>query len=222
MRARLLAAALLAIPGLVHADAFSDGIAAYRAGDPMRAADIFRTLARQQNADAEYNIAVLFRYGQGVPQNYAKALYWGWMAELSRVARAAPLVAGLRRMMPQGQVTEVAAQLEAEYRRRAKAGDTQALLPLGMVLADPLVGRDPVEGYAWEAMAAALDVGGAAAQRDLTARHLSAEDLLTAQDRAGSMFRNWCAGPGADVCGQGTGPDPKTVQPDTGAQPGDS
>ena len=57
-------------------DAFSAGLAAYKAQDYSTALADFRLAAQQGDADAQYSLGVMYYYGQGVPPDYARALKW--------------------------------------------------------------------------------------------------------------------------------------------------
>jgi TPR repeat protein len=76
---------------------WEDGMAAYNRGDYVPAMRVFRTLAEQGNARAQNVLGVIFRKGQGVPKNPARAHMWfsfaanrgeaGARAELREVSR---------------------------------------------------------------------------------------------------------------------------------------
>jgi hypothetical protein len=76
---------------------WEDGMAAYNRGDYVPASRVFRTLAEQGNAKAQNVLGVMFRKGEGVPKNPARAHMWfsfaakrgepGARAELREVSR---------------------------------------------------------------------------------------------------------------------------------------
>jgi len=53
-----------------------DAFAIYNRGDYASAIKAFRTLADQGNANAQFNLAVMYEQGQGVPQSHEEALKW--------------------------------------------------------------------------------------------------------------------------------------------------
>jgi TPR repeat protein len=55
---------------------WEDGMAAYNRGDYVPAMRVFRTLAEQGNAKAQNVLGVMFRKGEGVPKNPARAHMW--------------------------------------------------------------------------------------------------------------------------------------------------
>ena len=52
------------------------GVAAYKWGAYATALREWRPLAEQGNAKAQYNLGLMYRKGQGVPQDDAQALQW--------------------------------------------------------------------------------------------------------------------------------------------------
>ena len=77
-----LVAVALAVTGLqAVAGPWEDGMAAYNRGDYVPAIAVFRALAEQGNAEAQTLLGVMYRRGQGVKRNSARAYLW-----LSRAA----------------------------------------------------------------------------------------------------------------------------------------
>jgi len=60
----------------VAAGSLEDGRAAYEHRDFAIAERLFRPLAEQGNANAQYNLGVMYFKGEGVPQDYAQAALW--------------------------------------------------------------------------------------------------------------------------------------------------
>ena len=54
---------------------FEDGYAAYDKGDYATAMRLWRPLADQGNAEAQYSLGLMYDNGQGVPQDYAQACH---------------------------------------------------------------------------------------------------------------------------------------------------
>ncbi len=59
----------------------SEGKAAYKRGDYATALRELRPLAKQGSPKAQLFLGHMYRYGLGVPQDYAKALLWYRMAD---------------------------------------------------------------------------------------------------------------------------------------------
>ena len=101
MRKQGIVAGSIAAAQLICFAAFAgpweDGMVAYNRGDYMPAIRLFRSLAEQGNAKAQNVLGVMFRKGEGVPKNPARAHMWfsfaakrgeaGAKAELREVSR---------------------------------------------------------------------------------------------------------------------------------------
>jgi TPR repeat protein len=55
---------------------WEDGMASYNRGDYVPAIHVFRALAAQGNAKAQGVLGVMYRRGQGVARNSARAFVW--------------------------------------------------------------------------------------------------------------------------------------------------
>ena len=73
---KLLAAIILMTSVMAWADAFEDGVAAYEKKDYKTALKKFTPLANQGNADAQFNLGVMYDVGQGVVQDHKQAMRW--------------------------------------------------------------------------------------------------------------------------------------------------
>jgi len=66
----------LGLFGIASAGQLEDGMAAFRRGDYATAMSLWRPLVDQGDADAQYNLGVMYWDGQGVSQDYAQAVAW--------------------------------------------------------------------------------------------------------------------------------------------------
>ncbi len=71
----MLAAVVMLVAAPAWAD-FKAGVEAYQRGDYATALTEFRPLAQQGDADAQYNLGLMYFEGRGVPQEDAEALSW--------------------------------------------------------------------------------------------------------------------------------------------------
>jgi len=71
----MLAAQILGSVGAV-AGPWEDGMAAYNRGDYVPAIQVFRAMAQRGNAKAQAALGVMYRRGQGVSRNPARAFVW--------------------------------------------------------------------------------------------------------------------------------------------------
>jgi TPR repeat protein len=71
----MLTAQILGSVGAV-AGPWEDGMAAYNRGDYVPAIQVFRAMAQRGNAKAQAALGVMYRRGQGVSRNPARAFVW--------------------------------------------------------------------------------------------------------------------------------------------------
>ncbi len=72
----LTLAVLLGSAGTSWGADFYKGLAAYDSGDFATALREWRPLAEQGDARAQFNLGVMYKNGQGVPQDYKTAVKW--------------------------------------------------------------------------------------------------------------------------------------------------
>jgi TPR repeat protein len=57
-----------------YGDDFQDGVYAYQRKDYKEAIRLWKPLAEQGDADAQYNLGLMYDHGQGVPQDYKEGV----------------------------------------------------------------------------------------------------------------------------------------------------
>ena len=72
----IVAAVFLALPCDAIAGPFQDGQAAYQRHDYATALRVWRKLAEQGSATAEFSLGLIYSQGLGVPQDYSEAIKW--------------------------------------------------------------------------------------------------------------------------------------------------
>ncbi len=181
--------------------AFADAIAAARAGDTGTAAALFLPLARDGDPQAQFNLALLFYDGRGLPQNHAEALYWAWRARLSGRPEAQPLIARMADAATPDLRKTLADRIAADLEPRVKAGEGRAMLELSFVLLDLVPEPDLGRAYVWQALAAAFETPNAVAARNATYARLAPDDRPKAQAQAMEQLAALCrAGLSDPVC----------------------
>lgn len=143
---------------------FEQAAAAYEAGDYLRAAMLWRRLAEQGDADAQYNLGILHYHGQGVSHNPAAAV--DWYRQAARQGHpAAQYNLGVAYARGIGLEQDWRAAMRW-WQQAAAQGHAQAQYNLGFLYATGLgVERDPARAAAWWQQAA--QQGDAAAQYNL-------------------------------------------------------
>jgi TPR repeat protein len=71
-----VAALILMLTGAAVSGPFEDGMAAYKSGNYVSAAQVWRPLAEAGDPRAQNNLGLLYAAGQGVPQDPVLTLMW--------------------------------------------------------------------------------------------------------------------------------------------------
>jgi TPR repeat protein len=92
---------------------WEDGMAAYNRGDYMPAIRLFRPLAEQGNAKAQNLLGVMFRKGEGVAKNPARAHMWFSFAAKQGEASARAELREVSRTMTAQEISQAEAMARA-------------------------------------------------------------------------------------------------------------
>ena len=122
---------LLGSGGAVWAQDFNKGLKAAQSGDFATALKEWKPLAEQGDADAQFNLGLMYGNGWGVPQDYAEALKWYRKAAEQGDAKAQSNL-GLRYAKGKG-VTQDDAEALKWYRKAAEQGNAWAQSNLGVM-----------------------------------------------------------------------------------------
>ena len=170
---------------------YDDGYAAYERGDYTAALREWLPLAEAGNANAQHNPSVMYRTGQGVPQDDAEAVRWFRLA----AEQGNPLAQyNLGNMYANGQgVAQDDAEAVKWFRLAAEQGVAEAQFNLGLMYDNGQgVAQDDAEAHMWFDLAASRFLPGdnrddAVRNRDLAASLMTPEQLAEAKRRA----REW-------------------------------
>jgi len=140
---------------------FHEGEQAYERGDYAQAAEIFRPIAEQGHADAQYKLGIMYAFGQGVPRGYDEGVRWLRMAAEQDLAEAQTILGAMCAGVQQDYV-EAARWL----RMAAEQEYAEAQCELGGMYANGQgVPQDYIEAVGWWRKAA--EQGYALAQYNL-------------------------------------------------------
>ncbi len=147
--------------GMVQAATSDDGVEALHRGDFATAYRIFKPLAEAGDRAAQNNLGILYRNGQGVPQNYAEALKW-FRRSADQGSAWAQYNLGMAYQLGLG-VPEDPQEAMRWYRLSADQDDAAAQTALGFMYRDGIgVARNKEEAIKWFKRAA--DQGETAAR----------------------------------------------------------
>jgi len=141
-----------------------------------------RAQAQRGNAKAQFDLGVMYAFGQGVPQNAAEAVRWYRKAAEQGYAKAQYNL-GVCCDFGRG-LAKDHTEAAAWYRKAAEQGHPKAQYNLGVSYTyGQGVPQDSVEAYAWLGLAADAGEAKAAASQDQVALDLTRPRLEAAKAR---------------------------------------
>ena len=174
---------------------FQKGLAALQAGDYATVLQEWKPLAEAGDAITQYTLGVMYKNGQGVPQDYAEAEKW-WRLAAEQGFAHAQYNLGTIYLVGQG-VPQDYAEAGQWYRLAAEQGFAQAQNNLGAMYENGHgVLQDNVMAHMWYNIASANGVEKAGEWRDERAGLMTSADISKAQ----SMARE-CMSSGYKNCG---------------------
>jgi len=159
------------------------GLEAVGRGDYGGAMREWRQQAERGSASAQYNLGLMYSWGQGVPRDLAEAARWFRLsADQGHVASQLSL--GLIFDNGLGAPRDDAEAVRW-YRRAAEQGNANGQLLLGLMLYDGRgAPQDFVTAHMWMNIAAANGDTAASERRDMAAGRMMPADISEAQRRA--------------------------------------
>ncbi|WP_455202525.1 tetratricopeptide repeat protein [Kaarinaea lacus] len=168
------------------------GIAAVEKQDYMNAYQIFKSLAEQGNAEAQHNLAILYRQGKGVMQDSKLAAEWFRKAADQGLPSAQYY---LGHMYDVGEGVAKNSELAVQwYQKAAEQGNPMAQTNLGVAyIAGEGVKQDIILAYVWFSLAASQGLTAALENRNELKKEMSEELVQNAQRLTREYFSKYVA-----------------------------
>ncbi len=170
---------------------WDEATAAYQRGDYATALREWRPLAKQGDADAQYNLGIMYERGQGVPQDDAEAVKWYCKAAEQGYASAQ---FNLGNMYGEGQgVPQDYAEAVKWYRRAAEQGNAGGQNNLGFMYSKGQgVPQDYAQAHMWYNLAASRVPPGEGRDKAVEGRNFVEKRMTQAQiSEARKLAREW-------------------------------
>ena len=154
----------------------------------FEAYEIFSSLADQGIPEAQFNLALLYSNGLGVPKNYRLALYWSWQAHLNNHETAINRVTIIYDLIDEKLRNSVAQTIIDEMLLIAQSGDRAAPLKLGKTYLGLFVEAQYKPAYLWLSISQAYGEETASAFMEEAASQMTLEEVLAQQEEAQKAF----------------------------------
>ena len=145
------------------------------------AVSIFEQLARNNEHDAQYNLAFLISSGKGITKNYEEALFWSFLSMLGKIEKGEDLSEELSDIVPEKVLKDVREQVLAHLISRFEKKDVDVLMQLGDYYLRISEEKDFENAYLWFNVASAVGIDNASAKRDKVEKELEPDTIIKTQ-----------------------------------------
>ena len=155
------------------------------------AVSIFEKLARNNEHDAQYNLAFLINGGKGTTKNYSEALFWAYLSKLGRIEKAEELSKDLAKTVPEKVLKDVRAKVLQHLLDRFKNKEKAVLMELGDFYLLVLDEQDFENAYLWYNVASALGVENSGDIRDKVEKELEPDTIVKIQTASRKRYEEF-------------------------------
>ena len=152
---------------------------------------IFEELARNNEHDAQYNLAFLISSGKGITKNYSEALFWAFLSQLGKIEKAEELTEDLIDVVPEKVLKDVREKVLERLLTRFESKDVEVLTQLGDFYLLILEEQDFENAYLWYNVASALGVQNSAEIRDKVEKELEPDTIIKMQDASRKRYKEF-------------------------------
>tara|TARA_Y100001954_G_scaffold153281_1_gene163050 strand:+ start:889 stop:1548 length:660 start_codon:yes stop_codon:yes gene_type:complete len=155
------------------------------------AVSIFEELARNNEHDAQYNLAFLINGGKGITKNYSEALFWAFLARLGKIEKAEELTEDLIDMVPEKVLKDVREKVLKHLLVRFDNRDRAVLTELGDFYLLILDEQDFENAYLWYNVASAIGIENSGDIRDKVEKELEPDTIVKMQSASRKRYEEF-------------------------------
>lgn len=144
--------------------------------------------AESGDREAQFNVALFYYHGIGVPQNFEIALRWANLAALQGFKKAILARPPIMEKLEPDTVLAAMTWVRQRLTKAAEEGDNVALVMLSNSFAPDFGFADNKEAYYWASLAVACGRTEAKRRRDALVKELKSADFKEVQDRSSEWF----------------------------------
>ena len=155
------------------------------------AVSIFEELARNNEHDAQYNLAFLINGGKGITKNYSEALFWAFLARLGKIEKAEELTEDLIDIVPEKVLKDVREKVLEHLLVRFDNKDRAVLTELGDFYLLILDEQDFENAYLWYNVASAIGIENSGDIRDKVEKELEPDTIVKMQSASRKRYEEF-------------------------------
>ena len=159
------------------------------------AVSIFRELSKNDEHDAQYNLAFLISAGKGITKNYSEALFWAFLSQLGKIEKAEELTEDLIDIVPEKVLKDVREKVLEHLLVRFDNRDRAVLTELGDFYLLVLEEQDFENAYIWYNVASALGIENSSDIRDKVEKELEPDTIVKMQEASRKRYEEFTEEP---------------------------
>lgn len=157
-------------------------------GDLPGAARKARELADANDIEGQYNLALFYWHGVGIPQNYDEAIRWATLSAIRGQSKAASARRIMTKTLEPPIVQKAMEWSRLRLVKMAEGGDDAALVSMARSYAPEFGFANDIEAYYWASLAFSAGRSEVRRQRDGLLPKIKQADLLKTQQKANDWF----------------------------------
>ena len=155
------------------------------------AVSIFEELARDNEHDAQFNLAYLISGGKGITKNYSEALFWAFLSWLGKIEKAEELTEELIDLVPEKVLKSVREKVLEHLFVRFDNKDRAVLTELGDFYLFVVDEQDFENAYLWYNVASALGIENSGDIRDKVEKELEPDTIAKMQSASRKLYEEF-------------------------------
>ena len=155
------------------------------------AVSIFEELAKNDEHDAQYNLAFLISTGIGITKNYSEALFWAFLSQLGKIEKAEELTEDLIDLVPEKVLKDVREKVLEHILVRFDSRDRAVLTELGDFYLLILDEQDFENAYLWYNVASAIGIENSDDIRDKVEKELEPDTIVKMQSASRKRYEEF-------------------------------
>ena len=169
---------------------FKNGVSLYKKKNFEKAYKQFEKLSKMGDSRSQYNLAIIFYKGQGVPQNFKNAYFWSMMSNLYGQKEGKNIVNKSLRKISSSNKDEINSEIKENLENSITDGKVFAVVPLARWYLIVPKKPDYNNSYLWLSVASALDIKNSSKARDSIFKNVNKKNLDELQKESNEIYSN--------------------------------
>ena len=150
----------------------------------------FEKLSEMGDSRSQYNLAIIFYKGQGVPQNFKLAYFWSMMSKLHGQKEGNKILNKSLKKISKSNKDEIDTEVKESLENFINDGKVFAIIPFARWYLTVPKKPDYDNSYLWLSVASALDIKNSRKARDSIFKNVNKKNLDELQKESNEIYDN--------------------------------